>query len=144
MKVTDLGKYFDSKLNKVKKAHTDALFESVDYIVLWSPVDTGNFRANWQGALGGDLPVDEVQWWGNDYEMNRQVTAGVPSYGYSFAMTNIGRLIEMSAGEQFDLVNTTDYGGDLESGYSPQSKAFTAMGFDKYKQLLEAGLKKNK
>ena len=141
MKVTNLEQYLNSKIDKVKKAHTEALFEAVDYIVLWSPVDTGNFRANWQTDNGDNSSIMRIDWWGDDREMDESVIAGVPSYGYWFAMDRAIPDIEKSAGKHFTLANTAHYGGKLEDGFSPQSRAFTEMGYAKYKDLLQLRLK---
>jgi hypothetical protein len=82
-----------------------------------SPVDTGNFRANWRGSVGSpDTSYREIK-----HHARSHLTKGAPLT--PLERNNIEPALKAEIGDTAYISNETPYGPDLEGGHSPQAPA---------------------
>jgi len=108
----------------VEQVNRASLFEVGNRIITRSPVDTGSFRSNWQGAPG--QPTNEVI-----------TTQTDPSNKLKVQLDNL------TLGQTFFFTNPLPYGKKLEDGSSEQAPAgMVKLSVAEFGQIVESMAKK--
>lgn len=93
------------------------LHDLSEQVVLRTPVDTGNLRANWNPSA--DAPDASVRLFSED--AGTKVQAPERSAGSDRAMNKVRQVMKRAVGRVFHLTNAVHYAGDIEYGKSAQA-----------------------
>lgn len=125
---------------RIDTALVDTIAETVDDTILWTPIDTGNARYNWQTSIG--TPETTTLTWMEDDSETSFVSAGVPSPAYYASLRNAEVDIDSAPDNVFYLVNNLDYIGLLEYGIISKQSHMLHKSLGLFELRLQENLRK--
>lgn len=116
-KLSDLPAYLLREERLLLDGTKRGLYDLAEQVILRTPVDKGNMRANWNPST--DAPDVAVRPF-NDDEGTR-VQAPQRSAGSDRAMNKVRQMARRAVGRVFHLTNAVHYAADIEYGKSAQA-----------------------